>query len=218
MSLLQKHQSPLWGIWKIEENWEELLSRMQHPESYLSVLNRYKSDVRKAEWLSVRVLLKELTGSEMAISYLAGGAPYLKDSSLHISISHTKGYSAVLLSPEKPVGIDIEYRSERIHRIKSRFLSNAEWELLGDHPDTNDLLVCWSAKETVFKMLEQQTADLQNDIQIVEFQPLKVSGIIVMQERLTPQLSVFQIQYSITPHFVVTLSCPLLAPPVRQHL
>ena len=102
---------------------------MERPEAYLPILNRYKSEGRKSEWLSVRVLLKELTGSEPDILYHDNGAPYLPESSLHISISHTKGFAAVLLSPNKPVGIDIEYRSERIHRIKSRFLSETEFEL-----------------------------------------------------------------------------------------
>ena len=207
MSLLQKHQSPLWGIWKIEENWEELLRRLERVDTYLPFLNRYKSETRKSEWLAVRVLLKELTGNEMIISYRENGAPYLPDAPLHISISHTKGFAAVLLSTDKPVGIDIEYRSERIHRIKSRFLNDDEFELLGAHPATNALLVCWSAKETVFKMLEQKAVDMQNDIQLIAFKPLSQdSGMIIVKENMTPQSSVFQIAYTITPDFVVTRS------------
>ena len=205
MPLLQKHQSPIWGIWKIEESWEELLQQLEHRETYLPLLKRYKSEGRKSEWLSVRVLLKELTGSEMGILYHDSGVPYLSDSLLHISISHTKGYAAVLLSPHKPVGIDIEYRSERIHRIKSRFLSEAELELLGEL-STNKLLVCWSAKETVFKMLEQKTADLQKDIQIVDFNSENMSGIIMVKETLISRSTIYQIAYMITPDFVVTHS------------
>ena len=205
MSLLQKHLSPLWGIWKIEENWEVLLHRLEQTETYLPVLNRYRSEGRKSEWLAVRVLLKELTGSEMTISYRDSGAPYLPDSALHISISHTKGFVAVLLSQDKPVGIDIEYCSERIHRIKSRFLNDAELKLLGEL-STNKLLVCWSAKETVFKMLEQKTADMQRDIQIIDFNPLLTSGTLKVQETLTPRSAVYQIAYIITPDFVLTRS------------
>ena len=207
MSLLQKNHLPLWGIWKIEENWEELLRRLDRHEAYLPFLNRYKSEGRKAEWLAVRVLLKELTGSEMAISYRNSGEPFLPDSALHISISHTKGFAAVLLSPDKPVGIDIEYRSERIHRIKSRFLSADEFELLGENPATNELLICWSAKETVFKMMGQKTVDIQNDIQIIELKPSSQdSGIVMVKESMTPQSTTFQIEYMITPDFVVTHS------------
>ena len=206
MPLLQKHNAPLWAIWKIEENWEELLRQLERPEAYLSILNGYKSEGRKSEWLAVRVLLKELTGCEPDILYHDNGAPYLQESSSYISISHTKGFAAVLLSPNKPVGIDIEYHSERIYRIKSRFLSETEFELLGENPSTDKLLTCWSAKETVFKMLEQKTADMQKDIQIIDCNLSHNNGMIMLKESLTPHLSVFQIEYMITPDFVVTHS------------
>jgi phosphopantetheinyl transferase len=208
MPLLQKHVSPLWGIWKIEESWQELLCQFEQPQTYLPFLDQRKSESRKAEWLAVRLLLKELTGTETAVSYRDNGAPYLPDSSFYISISHTKGYAAVLLSHDKPVGIDIEYYSERVHRINSRFLNENEIKLLGENPTTNELLVCWSAKETVFKLTEQKTADLQKDIQIIDFKPSesKNNGFLTVIENLTPQSSVFQINYLITPDFVVTRS------------
>ena len=206
--LLQKYHSPLWGIWKIEEHWEEMLRQLEQQEAYLPFLKQHKSESRKSEWLAVRLLLKALTGKETGISYHDNGAPYLPDSSLHLSISHTKGYAAVLLSADKPVGIDIEYNSERIHRIKSRFLSQDEFKLLGENPKTNELLVCWSAKETAFKMMEQKAADLQNDIRIIDFKPSQDSnkGTITVRESLTPQSSVFLINYMITPAYVVTRS------------
>ena len=206
--LLQKYHAPLWGIWKIEERWEEMLCQLEQQDAYLPFLNQRKSETRKAEWLAVRLLLKELTGIGMAVSYHENGAPYLPDSSLHISISHTKGFAAVLLSPDKPVGIDIEYHSERVHRIKSRFLSDDEFNLLGENPTTNELLVCWSAKETAFKMMGQKTADMQHDIHIIDFKPSNNgnSGTITVRESLTPQSYVFHINYLITPDFVVTRS------------
>ena len=206
--LLQKYHSPLWGIWKIEERWEEMLRQLEQQHTYLPFLNQRKSDSRKTEWLAVRLLIKELTGIEMAVSYHDNGSPYLPYSSLHISISHTKGFAAVLLSPDKPVGIDIEYHSERVHRIKSRFLSEDEFKLLGENPKTNELLVCWSAKETAFKMMEQKAVDMQNGIHIIDFSPSQDSnkGTITIKENMTPQSSVFHINYLITPDFVVTRS------------
>ena len=208
MPLLQKYLSPLWGIWKIEENWEELLHQSERQEAYLPLIHQRKSDGRKAEWLAVRLLLKELTGAEWIVAYKDNGAPYIPDSSLHISISHTKGFAAVIVSPDKPVGIDIEYISERIHRIKSRFLNKDEFNLLGKNPTTNELLVCWSAKETAFKMMNLKTADLQSDIHIIALKPSRdsSSGTITVKESLTPLSFVFQINYLITPDFVVTRS------------
>ncbi len=44
----------------------------------------------------------------------------------HISISHTLGYVAVILSRDYEVGVDIEYVSDRVNRISSRFLRDDE--------------------------------------------------------------------------------------------
>jgi len=77
-------------------------------------------------------------------------------------------------------------------------------ELSEKNLTTDDLLVCWSAKETAFKMLNQETADFQTDIHIIDFKPVKANGVITVRESITPQLSVFRINYSITLDFVVT--------------
>lgn len=97
MPLLMKHTGPLWGIWKIEEPSEVLLALLQNRKEYLPQLELIRTEQRRREWLASRVLLQELTGGSALIAYHPNGAPYLSGSSLHISISHTKGYAAVLL-------------------------------------------------------------------------------------------------------------------------
>ena len=64
-----------------------------------------------------------------------------------ISISHTRGFLAILLSRSRRVGVDIEYRSDRIRRIASRFLRPDE-----SAGSTDDLLTCWCVKEAVYKL------------------------------------------------------------------
>ena len=122
MPLLMKHTGPLWGIWKIEEPSEVLFALLQNRKEYLPQLELIRTEQRRREWLASRVLLQELTGGSALIAYHPNGAPYLSGSSLHISISHTKGYAAVLLQDHPAAGIDIEYRSERVSRIRSRFM------------------------------------------------------------------------------------------------
>ncbi|MDR3261328.1 MAG: 4'-phosphopantetheinyl transferase superfamily protein [Tannerella sp.] len=204
MPILQKSTSPLWGIWKIEEHWADLLARSEQPENYLPFLGNSKSDGRKAEWLAVRLLLKELTGIETGIAYHANGYPFLPDMPFHISISHTKGYAAVLLHADHPAGIDIEYRSERIQRLKSRFLDESEQRLLGENPGTTELLICWSAKETAFKMTKQKTADWQKDFHILACDFASDTGFLTVQETLTPQSASYQIRYDVATEFVIT--------------
>ena len=206
MPLLQKYTSPLWGIWKIEERWEELLALSARADSYLPTLNKYRSTGRKAEWLAVRLLLKELTGRETDIAYRPNGSPCLSDLPCHIAISHTKGYAAVLLHPDRPVGIDIEYRSERIRRVKSYFLSEAEQRALGGHPTTTDLLICWSAKETVFKMTGQKAVNWIDDIHILSGDFTSETGFVTVRETLTAQAATCRIRYDVQSDFVLTRS------------
>ena len=126
MPLLMKHTGPLWGIWKIEESSEVLLSLLRNREEYLPQLELIRTEQRRREWLACRVLLQELTGGPVCVAYRPNGAPYLSGSSLHISISHTKGYAAVLLQNRPAAGIDIEYHSGRVSRIRSRFMNPEE--------------------------------------------------------------------------------------------
>ena len=121
-----KHTGPLWGIWKIEESSEVLLSLLRNREEYLPQLELIRTEQRRREWLACRVLLQELTGGPVCVAYRPNGAPYLSGSSLHISISHTKGYAAVLLQNRPAAGIDIEYHSGRVSRIRSRFMNPEE--------------------------------------------------------------------------------------------
>lgn len=95
--------------------------------------------------------LQELTGGSALIAYHPNGAPYLSGSSLHISISHTKGYAAVLLQDHPAAGIDIEYRSERVSRIRSRFMNPEEEAGIDKEYETEHLLLHWCAKETLLK-------------------------------------------------------------------
>ena len=80
MPLLMKHTGPLWGIWKIEESSEVLLSLLRNREEYLPQLELIRAEQRRREWLACRVLLQELTGGPACIAYRPNGAPYLSGS------------------------------------------------------------------------------------------------------------------------------------------
>lgn len=202
MPLLQKHASPLWGIWKIDEHWEQLLALSECPSLYRPFLDRCRSASRKAEWLAARMLLRELTGRETAIAYRGNGAPYLVDAGYHISISHTRGYAAVILDRTHIAGIDIEHRSERVQRVKSRFLSEAECAALHG-ASTEALLVCWSAKEAAFKMTGRRAADFREDLQILSAGPIESCGTVTVGETRADGPAVYELTYAVTPAYAV---------------
>ncbi|MDR0349473.1 MAG: 4'-phosphopantetheinyl transferase superfamily protein, partial [Tannerella sp.] len=203
--MIEQHNVPLWGVWKIDETWNELLQLFENPGAYARFLAQFKYDGRKAEWLAVRILLKQLLNEEATIAYYETGIPYLPNHPFHISISHTKGHAAVMLDKNKPVGIDIEYHSERIHRIKSRFMNDTELASFS-YLNTEQLLVCWSAKETAFKAMQQRVVDLQTNIHIISFQDNGNRGMLTLKETFTQMQANYRVEYRIAPEFVLTYS------------
>jgi phosphopantetheinyl transferase len=179
---------------------------LDNPAVHLEFLSTYKSESRRLEYLAVRVLLKMLLGREVLVKYRTNGSPYLPDSPYHISISHTRSYAAVILGAV-PVGIDIEYRSSRVLKIRHRFLTADELNQLGASPSVEDLLICWSAKETVFKLTSERSFDYRRDIRIVSGEFGCTSGYLDVQELLTPATFTYRIRYDIFPAFVLTRFC-----------
>lgn len=205
MPLFLKHMDRLLGVWKIEETPEELLAQLTHKEYYLPFLNRIGSQNRRQEWLASRVLLKELLGREVRIDYQTDGAPTLADSSFQISISHTKGYAAVLLQEHPAVGVDIEYRSERVLKIRSRFMNPEEEAGIDKAYETEHLLIHWCAKETLFKMIGQEEVDFCRHLHMLPF-AYSQTGHFRAYETRTPRNAFYRIGYQVAPEFVLTWS------------
>ena len=126
----------------------------------LLFLERVSAEKRRQERFASRVLLKELLGEEVRVDYHSTGAPFLACVPLYISISHTKDYVAVILD-KRPTGIDIEYRSDRILKIRSRFMNPEEEAGIDLEHEVEHLLIHWCAKETLFKIIEQEGVDFQ---------------------------------------------------------
>ena len=62
---------------------------------------------REAEGAAWRAIVRERLGQDTAISYNENGAPVLEKERGYIGVSHTRGWVAVVWSPE-PCAIDIE--------------------------------------------------------------------------------------------------------------
>lgn len=142
------------SIWKMDEPAEDLLSLFSEKKGlYQSEVERHKSVKRRQEYLSVRALLLDALGHECDVFHDEMGKPSLSEEHLRISISHTKGYAAILLSPLREVGLDIEQFSDKIFHVRDKFLRAEEKQII-DSTDRTQLLLCWSAKESVYKLYE----------------------------------------------------------------
>ncbi|MEG1546114.1 MAG: 4'-phosphopantetheinyl transferase superfamily protein [Bacteroides sp.] len=191
------------GIWRIEESVDELLSLCSKPELYRASLAAFSSDKRRQEWLSVRILLSVLCGEEKEITYLPNGKPYLVDDSYHISISHTRGYVAVILHPTEEVGIDIEQHSNRVGKVRSKFMQPSEENQLVKANEICHLLLHWSAKETIYKLLGNEEVELLRDIHIEAFVPEKEGSFIAKSTQKT-RAKQHIVHYQVYSDFVMT--------------
>lgn len=182
------------GMWKMDEGVSELL--LTYP--FLSNIDiaEIKSEKRKLEILSVNALLVSMTGYEgVCLRHGDDGAPCLEG--YHISISHTRGYAAIILSRNYCVGIDVEYASDRVGRIKAKFIRPDE-----DFNDIQSLLVNWSAKETVYKLRHSEKLDYF-DMRLHQF--LSGAKGMVMVDDLKKGDFV-EVNYRRTDEYVVTYS------------
>ncbi|MDL2214754.1 4'-phosphopantetheinyl transferase superfamily protein [Dysgonomonas sp. OttesenSCG-928-M03] len=189
----------IWGIWHIEESTDYLLSQLL-VKDFAHIIS---SEKRLKEQTAVRILLKALIGEEKVIGYSSNGKPYLTDNSYAISISHTKGYAAVILSKNKRVGIDIEYMSEKVKRVRDKFISENEY--IDPDNETVHLLLHWSAKETIYKALGLMGVDFKEDLFIERFAPY-TSGYFNAKERFSDEEHDFKIQYFVEKDYVLTLT------------
>lgn len=188
------------GILKIDRSEESYLSLLNRHEWLTNVLS-VKSTVRRIEKLAVRLLIKELLGEEKEILYYSSGDPYIADKSYNISISHTNGYVAVALNNEHNVGVDIEYFSDRIRNVKSRLIRNDEY--INPNNDIVHLLLHFSSKESLFKLMESDEIDFINHLFIKPFNP-ENEGYIKAREEKTSEKSEYNIYYRVEEDFVFT--------------
>ncbi len=208
MPLFLQHTEPSyrWGIWKTDETLDDLLVMLPHKEVYREGMQRFTSEHRRLEWIAVRVLLYTLLGEEKEIAYFPNGKPYLADASASISISHTKGYVAVLLgTPDKEVGIDIEQYGERVRRVAHKFMREDEEASLFRGTEIWSLLLHWSAKETMFKCMNASDVDFREHMRVLPFS-VGESGIFSAEEYRTAEKCKFTIYYYLSSDFVLTLS------------
>ncbi|MBC7616100.1 MAG: 4'-phosphopantetheinyl transferase superfamily protein [Pedobacter sp.] len=167
------------AVWKIEETEEQLLCGLQLKQHELDVIASLSNGKRVLHWLSTRLLLRTMLNTSDYIDCQMDdhGKPYLVNSTMQISLSHSYDYAAVIISKDKKVGVDIELIKHRIKSIKHKFLSDLELaqKQIGDN--TNGLYVSWCAKEAIYKWNGRKGLEFKQHIHIKPFK-LKEEGTL----------------------------------------
>lgn len=160
-----------YGVWKIDAEQQDI---DDVPPGF--PVPEFKAAHRRLEFVSVRKLALAMGVDPSDIDYTVSGKPLLKSlPETHISISHSRHYAAFMISRQACTGIDIEEYSERILRIRSRFMNKEEESKLRQHfvredyPPKTELIALflhWCSKEAMYKALDIPGIDFKQDLKI----------------------------------------------------
>ena len=160
------HESVI-GIWHITEDESYFKRKIDLFPEESEFLKAVKSETKRREWLAARWLLQKLDQQDERIECRKDehGKPYLLGSELHISMSHSHEYTAVILSP-RLCGIDIQKEVGKIVRIAHKFCSPAELAAIEDGEEIADLHLYWGAKESIYKAYGKRQVDFRKHMQV----------------------------------------------------
>lgn len=147
----QLPHTALLGVWAIEETRSWFSARLELNPDEKNEVNQLPERSR-LDWMATRYLIHLFTGSTERVAGAKDvfGRPFHPGTDYHLSLSHTKGYAAAILSPVA-TGIDIQSWDHRMHRVAHKFVNEEEQAWIeGPHQDAYQH-VLWGAKESLYK-------------------------------------------------------------------
>lgn len=160
------------GVWEIKEAVEELYAQVNLSEQEKDYFSLLKSPLRRQHWLSYRMILPFLIreGELSTIEYDEFGKPHLNNGVRHISVAHSGKFSALIASPTKNVGIDIELMHPKIFKVSHKFLNDQELSQVFSKNAMESLYLIWGAKEALYKLYGKRDLLFREHIRVFPFQ------------------------------------------------
>ena len=153
------------GIWKIEETEPFFLQTVP-------LQNEITHPHKRLQHLAGRYLLRYLFPDfpYELIRIADTRKPFLENEAYHFSISHCGDFAAAIVSSEKRVGVDVEIYSDKIERVKKKFVNKVEENTLEHFAPQNHLnkylTLMWSCKESIFKWYGNGQVDFRKHMQM----------------------------------------------------
>jgi phosphopantetheinyl transferase len=187
-------------LWQAEEEsvWfkEQLNVVPELWEEYDSLAN----EAVRHRWLASRYAVQQVSRqSPLNLIKELSGKPILLESENHISLSHCEGFVAAIHA-DNPVGIDVEWVSQRVQKIKNYFLRDEELVLLGEENEA--LILAWSAKESIFKWYGKKNLGYKSQLCI---RSIDFEGQVMEMELITSEHNLIQpVFFRLDPEKVLT--------------
>ncbi|HCQ29249.1 MAG TPA: hypothetical protein DIU39_03120 [Flavobacteriales bacterium] len=146
-------------VWKITEPLSFFLSAM--PENFFTEtknINNQRIILQKA----IKYYLTQKIFPDTDIIKDENGKPYLTNNK-HLSVSHSENMACVVFS-DKNCGVDIEKISDKVLRVKRKFINNDESKRFPN--DKNSLTLMWCCKESLYKLYNIRGIDYKNNFVI----------------------------------------------------
>ena len=156
-------------IWKVTETEDELSKDVQLTPHCQERLLGMKSQLHRRAFLSIRHLFAAAGFEDKDVYYNVMGKPFMHNGK-YISITHSYSFTAIIVSSERPVGIDIEKQREKILRIAHKFTPFEEYRTLANTAAViRKLTIVWGAKESLYKIYGQPGLSFLKHIHIDDF-------------------------------------------------
>ena len=157
------------AVWHITEPLGFFVDAVKLSPTESEHFQRFIPELRKKHWLAYRLLLNMLSGQQNIIIYDTNGKPSISGSNIHISVSHSGDYAAVIISKTAAAGIDIEKITPRIEKVFDKFMNEDEINGMDATHRLEYMYVYWSAKEALYKLYGKGNLDFRKDMNIPAF-------------------------------------------------
>ncbi len=175
---------PLLKVWNIGDAGLAAIWKVEEPESFFlkqtGLLSDITNDKRRLEYLASRFLFKYLIPN-FPLHLLQKNEfnkPVLLNNEYNLSISHSLPYIAVSVHKEISTGIDIQIWQNNIEKIKHKFLTEHELELVGNKREL--LTIAWCAKEAAYKWYGKKGLSFMNNMPIIHFNIEQENNIAIL--------------------------------------
>jgi len=177
---------PLFYQQNINESTRLAIWRIEEPETFFLSKVPLQRDIthpnKRLQHLAGRYLLPFLFNDfpYREIEIADTRKPFLPNEQYHFSISHCNKYAAAIASRDCRVGVDVEFTTPRLEKIKHKFMHQAELDFVSTQLPAEQLkllTIIWSAKEAMYKWYGAGSVDFRDMMITLPFQLMHEGNI-----------------------------------------